>query len=233
MRASRYVILSGRATFSPLSLGPIAWWRLNDGSGTTAVDSSGNDYDLTLNNTPTWIAGQVGGGLNFAAASSEKGATNAAGLLTSLQGLSAFTVAFWARAAGYQAQGPGISIHNDVDVNSLFLVYPYDTNGGNGVRVFYNGAAIIDQNAEPSEATLNVWHHFAFVSRSSTDHEIFIDNVSAGTSSTAKSLAATLSHVTVGAWDDSQYFNGDIDEVIIFGRALTADEMTALYGWEG
>lgn len=234
-RSGQRVAVIGRegGAFSPLSLSPLAWWRFEDGSGETAVDLSGNGYDLTLANTPTWIAGHIGGALNFASASSEKGSTDAAGLLASLQGLSAFTVAFWARAAGYQAQGPGISIHNDVDANSLFLFYPYDTNGGNGVRIFYNGAAIIDQNAEPNEAPLDEWNHFAFVSRSATDHEAFVNNASAGTSSTSKSLAATLSDVTIGAWNDSQFFNGDIDEVLVIGRALSAGELTQLYQWAG
>jgi hypothetical protein len=30
------------------------YWKLDDGSGTTATDSSGNGYDGTLTNTPTW-----------------------------------------------------------------------------------------------------------------------------------------------------------------------------------
>lgn len=31
------------------------WYKLDDGSGSTSVDSSGNGFTLTLNNSPTWI----------------------------------------------------------------------------------------------------------------------------------------------------------------------------------
>jgi arylsulfatase A-like enzyme/chitodextrinase len=44
---------------------PVAHWAFDDGSGTTASDSSGNGYHGTLLNGPVWTAGQVGGGLSF------------------------------------------------------------------------------------------------------------------------------------------------------------------------
>src|SRR5687768_7936344 len=66
----------GAAAFSPLSLAPLAYWPLNDGSGTAAVDLA-NGYDLTLSNDPAWTAG---GGLTFDGVD-QKGETDAAGLL--------------------------------------------------------------------------------------------------------------------------------------------------------
>ena len=43
----------------------VGWWRLDDGSGTTAVDSSGAGNDGTLTGNPKWTTGKVGGGLEF------------------------------------------------------------------------------------------------------------------------------------------------------------------------
>jgi hypothetical protein len=37
--------------------GLVGYWRLNDGSGTTAVDATANAYHGTLVNTPTWGSG--------------------------------------------------------------------------------------------------------------------------------------------------------------------------------
>lgn len=37
----------------------VAWWKLDETGGTTAVDSSGNSRTATLVNTPTYITGQV------------------------------------------------------------------------------------------------------------------------------------------------------------------------------
>jgi hypothetical protein len=43
----------------------VGWWRLDDGSGTTAVDSSGNGNDGTLTGDPQWVAGKVAGALEM------------------------------------------------------------------------------------------------------------------------------------------------------------------------
>ena len=43
----------------------VGHWRLDDGSGTVAADSSGNGNDGTIVNNPTWIAGVGGTALEF------------------------------------------------------------------------------------------------------------------------------------------------------------------------
>jgi len=43
----------------------ISWYRLDETSGTTAVDSSASGHDGTLNGGTEWVAGQLGGALQF------------------------------------------------------------------------------------------------------------------------------------------------------------------------
>ena len=43
----------------------VAHWKLDDGSGTVAIDSSGNGHDGTLMGDPQWVAGKSGGALEF------------------------------------------------------------------------------------------------------------------------------------------------------------------------
>jgi len=43
----------------------VGYWKLDEGSGTIAYDSSGNGNDGTLVNNPTWIVGISGGALEF------------------------------------------------------------------------------------------------------------------------------------------------------------------------
>jgi len=40
-------------------------WQFDEGSGITAADSSGNSNDGTLNGNPQWVAGKIGGALDF------------------------------------------------------------------------------------------------------------------------------------------------------------------------
>ena len=43
----------------------VAWWKLDETSGTIAHDSSGNGNDGTLAGDPQWVAGKSGGALEF------------------------------------------------------------------------------------------------------------------------------------------------------------------------
>ena len=45
--------------------GIIAWWSLNEGSGTNAPDISGNSNDATLNGEAAWTTGKYGGGVHI------------------------------------------------------------------------------------------------------------------------------------------------------------------------
>ena len=48
-----------------LEEGLVAYWKLNDGSGAVASDSSGNGYDGDLVGAPEWVDGHLGGALKF------------------------------------------------------------------------------------------------------------------------------------------------------------------------
>jgi glucose/arabinose dehydrogenase/PKD repeat protein len=53
-------------TAPPLPPGLVAAWNFNEGTGTTAADSSGNGNTATLTNGPTWTAaGKNGGAVQF------------------------------------------------------------------------------------------------------------------------------------------------------------------------
>ena len=43
----------------------LAWWKLDEGTGTVAFDSSGNGNDDIFEGDPDWVAGQFGSGLYF------------------------------------------------------------------------------------------------------------------------------------------------------------------------
>jgi hypothetical protein len=43
----------------------VGWWRLDEGSGTTALDSSGGGNNGTLQGDPQWVAGKVAGALEM------------------------------------------------------------------------------------------------------------------------------------------------------------------------
>jgi len=56
------LVLPSRADADPNLVG---WWKFDEGTGTTAYDSSGNGNDGTFNGDPQWVVGYFGGALEF------------------------------------------------------------------------------------------------------------------------------------------------------------------------
>jgi len=46
--------------------GLVGWWKLDDGQGDVANDSSGFSNHGALKNGPLWVSGRIGGALHFA-----------------------------------------------------------------------------------------------------------------------------------------------------------------------
>lgn len=75
----------------PSTSGLIAHWKLDETSGTSAADSSGNSNTGTLTNSPIWTNGIIAGALNFNGTNQTVRIPNSA----SLTALNTFTVCCW------------------------------------------------------------------------------------------------------------------------------------------
>ncbi len=60
-----FVLVLGLTLTNTASAELVGWWKLDEGSGTTAYDSSGNGHDGTLVGDPMWRPGKIGGALEF------------------------------------------------------------------------------------------------------------------------------------------------------------------------
>lgn len=62
-----FVFVLGLATTAAEAADPslVAYWNFDEGSGTTAYDSSNNGYDGTLVGGVTWVEGRFGGGIEL------------------------------------------------------------------------------------------------------------------------------------------------------------------------
>ncbi|HEV57513.1 MAG TPA: hypothetical protein ENN87_08445, partial [Phycisphaerales bacterium] len=63
-RSERDILYAADIVNAYESVGAVGWWKMNESSGTTAADGSGNAQDGTLNNFDgsQWVAGQTGYG---------------------------------------------------------------------------------------------------------------------------------------------------------------------------
>ena len=75
----------------------------------------------------------------------------------------------------------------------------------------------------------STWHHYAFTTTASAQ-VLYLDGVAVATSSHTFSNSATSDIATIGTLNGADYFPaGSTDEVAIWNRVLTADEISVIY----
>jgi len=123
-------------------------------------------------------------------------------------------------------------IQQNRNLSSYQNEYIFQVSSGN-IDFWDYGVAELGFN-ESSNSTKNVsdgnWHHVVFV-KSGTFGEIFIDGVSNGTKTALQDVSYGPYELVIGKdqRDSSSYFDGSIDEVAIFNRSLSTQEILSLY----
>jgi hypothetical protein len=226
----------------------VAWWALDDGSGTIARDSAGHPsgtHDGMLQNGPLWENADVKVGT---------GALNLDGLddrivvdSFDLEG-SGITIAAWIKPPDLaamndprvvsKAQGGGTSDHywamvlSGTGEDNLEFRLRTDT-----------GAATRRTSPEGNDMQAGEWAHIAvtwdagdpFMRLYKNGQEI--DSVSkAGTAiGVGPGVRVGVGNQSVSAGADSmdRPFPGILDDVRVYERGLTAQDITELFGWQG
>ena len=197
-------------------------WKLDEGSGTTAQDSSGNGHDGTLNGNPLWVAGYLDGALEF------DGFGDTLNFATgpSLSGTTDFSVAAWIKTSA-TANGVVIQQRN----GGWNGEYRLRVNG-TGVLNFmvYGGGSQFDDLTTTRTVNDGNWHHVMAVRQGGRGY-IYIDGSleASGNSTFVAPLDASI-EVAVGAdiRDSADYFDGAIDDVRIYERPLSYAEAAGL-----
>jgi hypothetical protein len=234
-----------------ITTGLAGYWTFNDGSGSsTAADSSTYSDTGTLTGfsdttySSMWVTGFRGGISESNAILFNNGATgnyvsipyqSQLSFNTGLQ----FTISAWIKssvAAGSQTGGAGIIVHGTSGAGQQYTI---DMNAGQFRFYVYNASAahtIVTGTVSPAA---NTWYHVAGVfnaSATGTKQQVFYINGTANASATPPTtLVASTSVVSIGNRLNSGVytlpFQGTIDEVRIYNRALSATDIKELYGY--
>ncbi|MBA4388214.1 MAG: hypothetical protein C0404_09550 [Verrucomicrobia bacterium] len=205
-----------------------ARWKLDDGSGTNAVDSTTGSNTATLVNGPTWTgSGRLGGALVF------DGASNYLATSVQQQGPNVFSQALWFKtttAAGGKMIGFGGSRTGQSGSYDRHL---YMDNAGKVYFGVYNGS--VQTVCSTSALNDGVWHHAVGV-LSSAGIALYVDGIKVASNVTVTSAQPYAGHWrigydTVGSWPSapsSYYFNGTLDDVRVYNYGLSAAEAATL-----
>ena len=207
----------------------VGLWHFDEGSETTAADSSVNNNHGTLTNmdpATDWVDGKIGKALEFDNVDDYVDCGND----PSLNITDKITIMGWIKpnAAGEGGPNAGVISKAQSGVDWSWQLRYNAPGGGNYMGFQFNGDpegstwVSVKQNLSPGE-----WYHIAGTF-DGTDIKCYLSGVEKDTNqiSAIKGGSSTL-FIGQDGWD--YIFNGTLDEVKIYRRALSADEIKADY----
>jgi hypothetical protein len=195
----------------------IAWWKLDEGSGNTALDGSGHNHHGTIGGTPDFVPGYHGDALDF------DGATDYIDVDGQLAS-GTFSLTMWIRprdipyASGYYAV-----MHNDAwNAGSVHLhlrnttsLFNADINSGPGLE-------------STTVLQADQWYHCALTvtTTGGNTSQLYINGVLERTGSGGTGTPY-LGPMIFGAWDGgtTRHYHGLMDDIRIYDKVLTFEEI--------
>ena len=208
-------------TPTPPDPGLVSLWHLDENTGSTAHDSIGcNDGVIT---GATWTTGVNGSALLF----DGKDDCINCGNDGSLNITDEITIVVWVNASS-QKTANIIGKGGNSKKNAGYRISLDDTDGW-VCEVYYGSKPKkCKVNWGEGQATLNQWYHVAMTYNGSA-LQLYVDGVAKNSKSASGSLNINSRNLYIGSNDaKKKVFDGVIDEVAIYNRTLTAEEIAEL-----
>ena len=160
--------------------------------------------------------------------------TTAFATITNSPDLSAgdFSIMAWVWLNAYDNANSAILAKREPGSNRGWMLYVGGTIQGPEAR---KPTFIVSESSDPrvvgsSELGTNAWHHIAVVFRSSNSTaQIYLDGILSGSNSLSHPTATTIPLYVGRDSKTAQYFlNGNLDEISIWSKPLTSDDILAL-----
>ncbi|MBT5533668.1 LamG domain-containing protein [Candidatus Poribacteria bacterium] len=200
--------------------GLIAAYTYDEGSGDTAEDISGNGFDGTIVDG-NWVTGVFGEAIEFTGGQSHMFAD---GVLSSVPN-NAITLGAWFQLQDHPAY-EGIIGGSDPDLGGCcqyrIMIEP-------GFAPFYNAGAHTDVTVAGVVTEGGVWYHY--VMTIDGDVKIYLDGEVVGEGiAAADPLPELATPLLVGTGESPGTWPlfGLVDEVVVFDRAISEDEVNEL-----
>ena len=203
----------------------VGWWRMDNDSAigenaTRVYDWSGNGNNGTIfNGAVQNVSGKFGKSFSFDGVNDDIQVLDSSSFNLGKQA----TLSLWVRyntipTPGYQVMFAKGTTNDRLDFgisgNTMYATY---TNKTTEQENSFSISGIMSSNS---------WHNIVF-SADSEGSDVYIDGVSRKTNTFAGNFSIAYTN-KIGDRGNS-YFNGSIDEVLIFSRSLNASEVLSLY----
>jgi len=230
-----YKLSRGPASDAIAAAKPIAWWRLNEFAGPTAFDSSGNGRDAFYEPDVTfYLEGPHSDGFCLAGETNRAPMFVGGRLQTRISRLNdEYSVSMWIwngmPIEGREVAGWFLSRGRD---NGLSL---WSEHLGVGGASGHSGKLIFFAGNDPSTVVAGKtpiprwkWQHIAFV-RNRRSVTIYLNAEKEIETDTEAGFPANFTRIFAGGRsDNNSNWEGRLDEVAVFDRALTPEEVSKL-----
>jgi hypothetical protein len=227
--------ITALATQTPKPV-PLLQWKFDETGGTTADDSSANNFDGTYVGTPTSDAnvppGSTGNPASLKFDGTMRQAVTRAPTPAMLKPANNLTVSAWYRATDVDSMGVTKTGAEILSAGNSYLLRLLP----NGVEFTKQTAAGLKQCRVDAPMHLNgQWHHLAGVTSPTAGLIVYFDGVPicnhpADTQDIVYTgQGADLFVGRHGNAEEQWDFSGNIDDVRIYGSALTADQIMSIF----
>lgn len=212
-----------------LPSGLVGYWDFDEGSGSTTYDTSANSNDGTITNA-SWKGAadcKYGNCLDF----DGTGDYVDVGDDDSLTNTN-FSASFWINQRSLTAYQviAGKGVTNGQREWRLDVSYTPDANDGK-LRFLLGGSTgswAVTTYYSNTALTTNAWYHIV-ITYNGTTQVIYINGTEDSNNSTTQTLKNGNENLRIGeSGEGDKFFNGRIDHVMIFDRALTQKEIVEL-----
>ena len=196
--------------------GLVAAYNFNETSGATVIDSSGNNLTGTISGATRTAAGHAGQALTFDGVNDWVTVND-----TAVLDVTRVTIEAWVRPT--TLNGWRSVVLKESASGLAYALYAYDNAPRPAAYVNVGG---IDREVQGTAApVLNGWTHLA-VTYDGTTERLYMNGTQVGTRAVAGNIAVSNLPLRIGGnapW--GEFFAGQIDDVRIYNRALTAAEI--------
>jgi hypothetical protein len=206
--------------------GEVASYSLDEGSGATVNDSSGNNNQGAVANA-TWAAGHFGNALKFNGATNSMVTINNSSSLALTSGL---TLEAWVNPSTLASADSGwvAAIAKDHQNSSNDIAYALYAANGTGtppaLHLLIGGHDVGVQGT--SVLALNTWTFLA-ATYDGTTMRLYVNGSQVATRSQTGAITTTTDPLRIGGDWSGEMFTGLIDNVRIYNRALSASDITS------
>lgn len=206
----------------------VGHWTFNENAGAIAADSSGQGNDGAIEGNALWVEGKMGASaLNFDDSDDIVIIDDA----PSLDIEDTLTISLWVNT-------PEVVNPNHMVTKQPSGTAPDNYPGNYEFRVKQNTIQFLHQTSESTdyseyhsttEITANEWHHAVVSVVEGGTLEFYLDGAPAGSLEQSGAFGVLNDNsLRIGGRKDTHFFNGILDDVYIYNRALSLDQIKGL-----